>query len=71
MLLWKVLSGCVYNLVLTTTEVIIIFQHDGQLIYKLQKDSILNVIVKMLSGSIYELVYNHLESTPKSIDTRT
>lgn len=54
MLLWKVLSGCVYNLVLTTTEVII--QHDGQLIYKLQKDSILNVIVKMLSGSIYELI---------------
>jgi len=71
MLLWKVLSGSVYNLVLATTEVIIIFQHDGQLIYKLQKDSILNVIVKILSGSIYELVYNHLESTPKSIDTRT
>ena len=69
MLLWKVLSGSVYNLVLTTTEVII--QHDGQLVYKLQKDSILNVIVKMLSGSIYELVYNHLESTPKLIDTRT
>ena len=55
MLLWKILSGSVYNLVLATTEVIIIFQHDGQLIYKLQKDGILNVIVKVLSGSIYEL----------------
>ena len=53
MLLWKILSGSVYELVLITAELIIL-QHDGQLICKLRKGAIFNGIVKVLPGSVYK-----------------